>query len=327
MAARVPRLDVHMDDLRRLVERTRQTPLTDEEYTTLKAAIPVRSLAWVDRSGAAQPLPASPHGYLYPRLSPDGTKVAVKTQGISNQGLWVYDLSRNTLTRLAFEGFSANPIWTPDGKRVTFAGSVRGLFNLFWIPADGSGPAERLGTSEFNQLMQAAAWSPDARQLLFVMHDQTGPNIWLLARDGAQGKPRRLFQTGFQEQYPDLSPDGRWLAYVSNESGRDEVYVQPYPGPGGRQQISIDGGATPAWSRNGKELFYLSPTGDIERVAADRMMVVDVTTGPRFSVGTPRMLFETPLASVVSQWFVKKPSAMGRSCFPIGHAGGHRTAP
>jgi Tol biopolymer transport system component len=203
-----------------------------------------RILAWVDRNGSAEPLPLSPRPYVNPRLSPDGQRVLVWTQGDRN--VWVHELSRGVITRLTFEGRNARAIWTPDGTRITYASTSAGAENLFSRPSDGSGTAERLASSDVQQA--PGAWTPDGKTLLF-MDGALADDIWTLSLEGDR-RPHPFSQTPFNEQYPDLSPDGRWLAYASNQSGRVEVYVQPYPGPGARQQISVDGGTAPVWSRD-----------------------------------------------------------------------------
>lgn len=185
------------------------------------------------------------------------------------------------------DGQYGAPIWTPDGKRLVFNST-----NLFWKAADGSGATERLTTSEYQQ--RAASWSPDGKTLAFVQEEPTaGDDIWTLSLADRDRTPRPFVRTAAQEQAPDFSPDGRWLAYASNESGHFEVYVQPYPGPGERHQVSAQGGTQPTWARNGRELFYTLPT--IETIGrTGKMMVVDVTTTPTFSAGVPQ-----PLKSVV----------------------------
>ena len=249
---------------------------------------PERSLAWVDRSGAAEPLPLSSRPYLGPRISPDGRRFLVWTQGDRN--VWVHDLSRGVTTRLTFEGRNARAIWTPDGTRITYVSAVAGSENLFWRPSDGSGSTERLASSERQQA--PGAWTPDGRTLLYMEGDvATGYDILTLALEGDR-KPHPLVQTPFSEVYADLSPDGRWLAYVSSQSGRAEVYVQPYPGPGARQQISVNGGTAPAWSRDGQELFYITTTTVGGQAALTKMMEVVVQLKPTFTAGTPRTLFE-----------------------------------
>ena len=249
---------------------------------------PERSLAWVDRNGSAESLPLASRPYLNPRLSPDGRRFLVWTQGDRN--VWVHDLIRGVTTRLTFEGRNARAIWTPDGTRITYASAVGGSENLFWRPSDGSGSTERLASSERQQV--PSAWTPDGRTLLYMEGDVAGGyDILSLSLEGDR-KPQAVVQTPFNELYADLSPDGRWLAYVSNQSGRAEVYLQHYPGPGARQQISVDGGTAPAWSRDGRELFYITTPGVGGQAALTKMMVVPVQSKPAFTAGTPRMLFE-----------------------------------
>jgi len=204
--------------------------------------------------------------------------------------VWVHDLTRGVTTRLTFEGRNARAIWTPDGTRITYASATAGAENLFWRPSDGSGAAERLASDEI--LQAPAAWTPDGRTLLFVVQrPATGYDIWTLSLDGDR-RPHPLVVTPFNEQYVDLSPDGRWLAYTSNQSGRNEVYVQPYPGDGARQQVSVDGGTASAWSHDGRELFYMTASSIGGQAAPTKMMAVSVQLKPTFTAGTPRMLFE-----------------------------------
>jgi eukaryotic-like serine/threonine-protein kinase len=234
-------------------------------------------LVWVNRNGAEQPLAAPAHAYGSHRISPDGRQIAVSIDG----QIWLYDLSRETLTRLTFEGNSnVNPVWTPDGKRIAFQSNKEGPVNIFWQLADGSGRLERLTTSEY--LQAAHSWSPDGQLLAFIeVNPTTKIDIWVLRLSDHKAQP--FLRTPFNEGGPRFSPDGRWLAYVSDESGRAEIYVQPYPGPGGKWQISTEGGREPVWNPNGRELFYRS---------GDKMMAVDVTTQPSFTAGKPRVLFK-----------------------------------
>jgi serine/threonine-protein kinase len=250
---------------------------------------PERSLVWVDRAtGAVQTLPLPTKAYLSPRISPDGRQIVVWTQGDRN--VWLHDLSRGTLTRLTSDARNARAIWTLDGKSVTYGSTTAGTENLFVRPADGSGPAERLTTSPRTQF--AAAWSPGDQALVFVeSHPETGYDILFMPPSGDR-QPRPLVQTRFADAYPDLSPDGRWLAYSSDESGRTEVYVQPYPGPGSRQQVSANEGTGPAWSRDGRELFYTTTQGFGGQALLTRMMAVPVTLRPTFTAGAARQLFE-----------------------------------
>jgi eukaryotic-like serine/threonine-protein kinase len=237
-------------------------------------------LVWVNRNGAERPLAAPARPYIYPRLSPDGRRVAVAIQEQKAQ-LWLYDLSRETMTRLTFEGnFSNYPAWTPDGKRIAFQSNKEGPGNIFWQLADGSGGLERLTTSEYSHYPMSS--SPDGQLLAFTeLNPTTGYDIWMLRMGDRKAQP--FLRTPFNETTPRFSPDGRWLAYVSDESGRNEIYMQPYPGPGGKWQISTEGGREPVWNRNGRELFY--------RIGG-KMMAVEITTQPGLSASKPRVLFE-----------------------------------
>jgi serine/threonine-protein kinase len=239
-----------------------------------------RRLVWVNRSGIEQSVAAPARAYVFPRLSPDGVQVGL---GITEQETqdWLYDLSRETLTRFTFEGnVNLNAVWTPDGKRIAFQSNKEGPTNIYWQRADGSGGLERLTTSEFVQV--PLSWSPDGQLLAFIeINPTTGYDIWVLRLSDRKAQP--FLRTPFSESAPRFSPDGHWLAYISNESGRYEVYVQPYPGPGGKWQISTEGGTEPVWSRSGRELFYRS---------GGKMMVADIATRPSFTAGKPRMLFD-----------------------------------
>ncbi|HKV03999.1 MAG TPA: protein kinase [Candidatus Acidoferrales bacterium] len=237
-------------------------------------------LVWVSLNGAEQVLAAPAHIYLAPRLSPDGRRVAV---GITepNTQVWMYDLSRDTLTRFTFDGnLNVDPVWTPDAKRAAFSSNKGGAVNIYWQLADGSGGLERLTTSDNAQI--PFSWSPDGQLLAFIeANPTTGNDIWVLSMGDRKAQP--FLRTRFNESVPQFSPNGRWMAYISDESGRFEIYVQPYPGPGGKWQISTDGGTEPMWNPNGRELFYRS---------GNKMMAVDITSEPIFAAGKPRMLFE-----------------------------------
>jgi eukaryotic-like serine/threonine-protein kinase len=249
-------------------------------YVPGNVQVDQRRLVWVTRNGAEQPVAAPARAYVFPRLSPDGRRVGV---GFTEQETqeWLYDFSQETLTRFTFGGNNnLNSVWTPDGKRIAFNSNKEGPPNLFWQRADGSGGLERLTTSEYLQFPMS--WSPDGQLLAFVeVNPTTGYDIWVLRLSDRKAQP--FLQTPFNESVPQFSPDGRCLAYISNESGRWEIYVQSYPGPGGKWLISTEGGTEPVWNRNGRELFYRS---------GDKMMAVDVATQPSFTAGKPRVLFE-----------------------------------
>ncbi|HVQ16924.1 MAG TPA: protein kinase [Vicinamibacterales bacterium] len=251
-----------------------------------------RSLAWVDRQGASQALPAPRRPYSLPRLTPDGQRVAVSTKDIRQ--VWSYDIARGALSPVTVDGQSGYGIFAPDGKRVVFrSGAAGGEDNLYWKAADGSGAVERLTTSARSQT--PGSWSPDGTTLAFVEEgDSKGSlqfDIWVLSMGDREA--RALIHTDANEMTPEFSPDGRWLAYVSNGSGRHEVYLQPYPGPGERHLISTNGGEQPAWSANGRELFYVQAGGFSSGSGATTLMSVKVATAPAFLAGTPEAVFES----------------------------------
>ena len=198
--------------------------------------------------------------------------MAVRIEG----DIWVFDLERGTRTRLTFEGDNDNPVWTPDGERITYSAAE----DIHWKRADGSGDAELLLTGEYPLI--PCSWSPDGNVLAFFETKDSQRDIWVLPLEGDRGRIP-FFVTPFNERSPSFSPDGRFVAYVSDESGRDEVYLQPYPGPGGKVPVSTDGGREPAWCPKGGELFYRT---------GDRMKVVSIETAPTLKVGIPRVLFE-----------------------------------
>jgi Tol biopolymer transport system component len=240
-----------------------------------------RTLVWADRQGAVQPVPAPPRPYFLPRLSPDGRLLAVDMIGQGD--VWVYDFARSTLTRLTFQPPHVSPIWSPDGKRVAFSSGGGGKFEFAAAPADGSGAVEKLLTGErFGWL---CSWSPDGKTLLFNQIGASGRwQFFALPLEGDR-KPAPIVSSQFTELNGMFSPDGRWIAYQSDESGQNEVYVRPFPGPGGKWQVSIAGGQLPRWARSGRELFFR---------LEDKVFAVDVETKPVFRAGTPKVLFEGP---------------------------------
>ena len=237
-------------------------------------------LVWVNRTGGIEPLAAPSRAYSDPRLSADGRRLAVTITDTS-ENIWVYDIATGTFTQLTFEGNNSMPVWTPDGARIAFASNRTGPLNLFWKRTDGGGTDERLTTSP--QPDAAHSWSPDGHRLVFVEQSPTtGRDIWMLSTDGDL-RPRPVMQSPFNEAGPALSPDGRWLAYVSDESGRNEIYVTPFPSVLGKWQVSTEGGTEPLWNRDGSEIFY--------RIG-NQVMTARTTTTPSFKTNTPQLLFE-----------------------------------
>jgi serine/threonine-protein kinase len=251
-------------------------------YIPGNAAVYERRLVWVRRDGTIEQTGAPANAYTDPAVSPDGRSVAVSIQG-PTQTLWIYDFARSTLTTLPSSGSSQAPLWTSDGRRVIYRATKNGYRNLFWRSADGAGEEERLTTSD--RMQTPASISHDNATLLFSdISPDTGRDIWTLGLRQQARAPQPLINSRFGESGAVLSADDRWLAYVSNESGREEIYVRPFPGPGGKLAISIGGGGEPRWSKDGHELFYRSE---------DRMMAVDVRTSEQSpTAGSPRQLFD-----------------------------------
>jgi serine/threonine protein kinase len=242
------------------------------------------SLLWIDRAGQASEIAAPPRAYWAPRISPDGTQIATVVAE-ANDEIWVNDIPRNTWKRLTFESSNVMPTWSADSKRVTFAGNVAGVQGIFWKLADGSGEEQpvlespNIGTS----LPIPLSWSPDGKTLAYESFEpQTGHHIRLYS-PGSADSSRSFINSAANQDGARFSPNGRWIAYAADESGRFEVYVQPFTGSGGKWQISGDGGSQPTWARNGKELFYYGN---------GKMMSVDVNTDGDFSAGNPKTLFE-----------------------------------
>ena len=244
------------------------------------------SLVSVSRDGAARPLGLGPRGISSPQYSPDGRRVALWIYDAFSD-IWLFELATRRLTRLTTDRTAARPQWTPDGKRIIYQRVVGSSYQLAWIAADGSGAADALLATEGD--LYGGAFTPDGRRLVYREYDsRTGKRrITYIALDSARA-PHVVVADGFNNNSPALSPDGRWLAYVSDESGRNEVYVRPVPGPGGRWQISSSGGTEPRWSPTGREVFFRSGTA---------MMAVAVQAGATFVPGDARQLFQGPYAT------------------------------
>jgi serine/threonine-protein kinase len=239
-----------------------------------------RTLAWARRNGGEEALAMEPRDYFYSRVSPDGGRVAV----YAAFDIWIYDLARGTTTRLTFDpAVDVEPLWTPDGERVVFASNRSGTYDLYWRRADGTGPEERLTMGTQHEF--PGSWAAGGRDLVFMecRTSNGGPcDLSVLSLEGER-TAKVLLQTEFDESLPTVSPDGRWLAYQSNESGSSEIYVRPLPNvQGGRWQVSSGGGTDPLWGPKGDELFYRTATS---------LMVVPVQTGATPMFGNAATLF------------------------------------
>jgi hypothetical protein len=257
-------------------------------------------LTWFDRAGKQLASVGAPGAYSDLALSPDEKRLAVDLDDPKtvNVDLWLLELSRGIVSRFTFHPSpDVWPVWSPDGSRIVFSSNRDGVFNLFQRPSSGAANEERLLKWDTNQLPDD--WSLDGR---FIVFENFGPktnlDLWVLPlaepqSSGSQklivGKPFVFLQTEFSEAHAQISPDGRWIAYTSDESGRAEVYVRTFPAAGGKWQISANGGDQPKWRRDGKELFY---------IAADkRLMTVEVKAGSTFEAGAPKVLFGTRVPS------------------------------
>jgi eukaryotic-like serine/threonine-protein kinase len=251
-------------------------------------------LVWWGREGRQMEKIAQPSRYIGPSLSPDGARFAV-TIFVGNQGIadtWVFDLARATRTRLTFStGVTTNAnqggaTWTPDSKTIFYSSVSKGVFQIYAKAADGSS-SERLVLESADATAYPNSVSPDGRYLVYerrLNQSETGDHIWALPVSG-DGKPFPIVQDAFDERAATVSPNGKWLAYQSNESGRPEIYITAFPAGGAKWQVSSNGGATPKWRRDGKELFFLDPL--------DNMVAVDVNaSGNAPKLGAPRTLFQ-----------------------------------
>jgi Tol biopolymer transport system component len=245
------------------------------------------SLVWVDRKGTETLVTQEKRGYTAPRISPDGKQVLLSIRSVGPPAIvLIYDLERDAFSRLTVEGTALNgAIWSPDGKWITFQGSRDGQANVYQQTADRSGLPEQL-TALTDKLAKAPnSWSPDGRVLTFS--HGSGANFWdiLILNKEENEESQPLMASPAHECCAKFSPDGNWLAYVSDELGRTHVYVRPYPGPDIKFLVSeeAEGGGEPVWSPDGTELFYRS---------GNRMMVVSVQTESTFRAGRPGVLFE-----------------------------------
>ena len=227
-----------------------------------------RTLVWVNRQGQETPIPAPPRAYVYPRLAPDGMRVALTVIDQEND-IWVWDSTRTTLSRLTFDGAGDyQQAWMPDGRRLIFSSERLGPRNLFWQAPDGTGAVERLTESPNTQ--NAVSVTPDGTRLIFTEETPKGGyDLMQVTLDGTH-RVTPLVQTAFSERNGFISPDGRWLAYEGNESGRFEVHVRPYPDVNtGHWQVSTAGGTRPLWAQSGRELFYVTPSGGLVRMGVE----------------------------------------------------------
>jgi len=249
-------------------------------YIPQSALFPPGNLVWVTRGGLEEPIAAAPRVFLEPRLAPDGRRVVVSVRE-NDLDLWVYGLPHGAPSRLTHEPtVEASPVWTADGQRVIYA-RENVQFDIYWRSADGRGEEELLLSTEYD--LYPTDVSPDGKLLAFNEdHPVTDGDIWILPLE-KDGRPTPIVRTPFYEGRGAFSPDGRWLAFFSNESGRFEVYVQAIDGRGAKVRVSVDGGEQPVWSRDGRELYFRQ---------GPKMMAATIEGGANPRVGRPVTLFE-----------------------------------
>jgi serine/threonine protein kinase len=265
-------------------------------YLSSSAAVRTVQLSWFDRGGKPLGTVGAPGAGLTPSISPDGSTVADNRldHQAETADIWLHDLARGTASRFTFgPKMNVSPVWSPDGSRIVFASNRDGGSSLYLKPTGGAGKEEVLLSSLLGG-STPSDWSRDGHFIIYSQDDaKSKSHIWVLPLSGDRppvpGKPFPFLQTEFNEGQAKVSRDGKWLAYTSNETGRYEVYVQTFPSPGGKSQVSTSGGIFPVWSRDGRELFYVGTDG--------KLMVVEVKTESKFAAGAPEPLFETRLGA------------------------------
>jgi len=239
-----------------------------------------RTLVWVDRDAREEPLTAEPRLYIYPRISPDGSRLAIDVRD-RERDIWIWHFDRETLTRFTFDpGQEQYPAWTPDGKHLAYASDHDGRTNVYWKSADGTGSVEQLTESDKEPVPYA--FSPDGDQLVIRQDGNSDHDLGVFSRNGPS---ELLFSTEHDERNAEISRNGNFLAYQSNESGRSEIYVRPFPNvEDGRWQVSASGGTRPLWAPDGQELFYIAPQGEL--------MAIPVRTERAFTFGNAETLLQ-----------------------------------
>jgi Tol biopolymer transport system component len=253
-----------------------------------------RQLVWVDRSGnVTGPVgPSDDAALSNPELAPIGGRIGADRFVQANYDIYINEIAGgNPSRRFTFDpGNDWGAVWSPDARGIVFSTNRNGTWDLFEKAASGTTDEQPLLVTPQDKV--ASDWSRDGRFLLFTLVDaKTGTDLWALPMTGG-GKPFLVVGTRFDEREGQFSPDGHWVAYVSNEGGIDEIYVQPFPGPGAKMQASTNGGVDPRWGRDGRELFYVAPDGKLMAVATHIE-----PNGPALNPGPPIPLFQTRLAT------------------------------
>jgi Tol biopolymer transport system component len=253
-----------------------------------------RTLVWVDRTGKEEPLNLPLRVYRNPRISPDGNKVAVDFETGGSHSIWIWDLRRENLTRLTPDAIvNAVPLWTPDGQRILFRSQRRGADAIYSKAANGTGEVEKISLSLGTGYYNPSSWADKNGNTLLLGYTKKGSetdiDIGSLSMKGGRAS-NPLFSEKYTESFPSISPDGKFVAYISNESCQNEVYMRPYPEVNkGKWQVSTSGGNEPLWSPDGHELFYRN---------AGAIMAVSVQTEPAFSIEKPKTLFQVEFVRI-----------------------------
>ncbi|HEV8119213.1 MAG TPA: protein kinase, partial [Thermoanaerobaculia bacterium] len=261
-------------------------------------------LVWVSRDGKELSAIGDPADYSDTMLSPGGERLAyvLNDPRGGKPDIWIRDLARGASSRFTFDpSMDDSPLFSPDGKTIVFSSNRGGVFDLYTKAAGGGGQEQLLLKSD--EIKFAHDWSRDGRYIAYQSQGKTGWDLWVLPTFGDK-KPILFLQTPFNEMRPAFSPDGKWLAYQSNESGRAEIYVQNFPGPGGKWQVSTAGGVEPSWKADGKELYYAG--------LDQKLMAVDIQPGETFEAGIPRALFQAVVAPIRNVRSHYLPSADGQ---------------
>lgn len=243
----------------------------------------LNSVVWVNRNGTSEPISSIPRAaYEDPRLSPDGSRVLLTRDG----DVWIYELASGRSTRFTKDGSSLMGVWSPDGSSVAYSSAKGGNLEAWVAPSDGTGQPRQL--TRLGGQVHVDSWSPDGHTLTIHHHrpNRVPARMFMLAMVEADSKPEPFIEGDFTAEGANFSRDGRHVSFVSAESGRREIYIRPYPGPGGQVTVSVDGGQEAIWAAN-NEVFYRTLTGD-------RMFAAAVSTAPRLSVGKPVQLFQGP---------------------------------
>ena len=255
----------------------------DGQAQPANANIPERALIWFDRSGSRIGQVGGPAGYAGVDVSPDGKQIAVHVHDAAGGDSWFFDSAQGRMQRLTFDARQDNsaPLWSPDGLRIAFSSKRNGKWGLYVKLVDGSGKEELITESELPK--SPMSWSPDGKTFVYWVNDpQTRGDVWAVSVTGEK-KPIPILNTPNNELHPQLSPDGQWIAYVSSETGRNEVYIKPFPEGPGKWQVSTDGGIWPRWRHDGKELYF---------VLAPNILASEIhVSGPSITAGAPHPLF------------------------------------